>query len=387
MKFKERTLPAIGKTLAAVAALLNAAACAEAASVCFKTRASVASTLITLGDVADITDADAQAVERLKRLSLAPAPGAGRQARLDFNSIRARLLAHGVNLGAIEFTGSSSVEVSAVGEPSSDAMHSNMSARAEELQRTRAETLVSDAIRNYLRGLAPELGLANVMVELNPADVPLILTGVGSGFHVVGGAQPWDAPQLMTVSFQNQHETICRVTVQCRIAPQPHVLVARHAIQRGQILREADLTWQQMNATGDTLSRLEDALGRETTKTIRQGEPIRVDDMQALVLVRSSDIVKTSVRKGSITVVSYLKARSSGGLGDSVTLMTLDGRERILARVTGLHEAEVIGAPNGNPAPGVTSPNIGSVPSTGIQLTSGITTTTNFGPTPGNNRR
>jgi hypothetical protein len=50
-----------------------------------------------------------------------------------------------------------------------------------------------------------------------------------------------------------------------------------------------------------------------------------------------------SARRPGITVRRQLKTRGDGAVGETVTLVTLDGRQQLLARVTGYHEAEAIG--------------------------------------------
>jgi len=347
---------------------------AQSTEVRLKSQAVVAGSVVTLGDVADVLGADPQSIDRLRSIALAPAPAAGRRMRLDFATIRSRLAAQGVNLALVQFSGSSQINVSADGRPA-PARHSPAQ-RVTDSQVQRATQLVADAIRSYLRGKAPQLGDATVSVGLNPEEAALVLTGIASGFHVAGGAPPWDAPQRMTVAFMDRDETLRRVAVICKTTAQPHVLVSLHAIPRGQILSESDLTWARMDVTQAVATRMEDAVGRETKRSIRKGEPIAINAIQSRNLVRSNDIVKTFVRKGSITVESYLKARSSGGLGDAVTLVSLDGRQRISARVTGLHEAEVIGSepPSGRPA--------ANAP---IQLTSGQSEQTGIGRRPHSN--
>ena len=66
--------------------------------------------------------------------------------------------------------------------------------------------------------------------------------------------------------------------------------------------------------------------------------------MQAVPLIRSNDIVTVVSRRGRVAIRSEMKARTEGSLGETVTLTSLKGQDAILARVTGLHEAEVITA-------------------------------------------
>jgi flagella basal body P-ring formation protein FlgA len=59
-------------------------------------------------------------------------------------------------------------------------------------------------------------------------------------------------------------------------------------------------------------------------------------------LVRANDVVTVYSRVGGVSVRTLMKAREDGALGEAVALTSLDARGRVLARVTGYHEAEVI---------------------------------------------
>ena len=47
------------------------------------------------------------------------------------------------------------------------------------------------------------------------------------------------------------------------------------------------------------------------------------------------------MRLNGITVTTRMRALATGGLGETIPLSTPDGREKIFAKVTGYHEAEV----------------------------------------------
>src|SRR5690606_8318589 len=118
----------------------------------------------------------------------------------------------------------------------------------------------------------------------------------------------------------------------------------RHAVPAGYVLQASDLAPKQTDEAPGAVTRLEEAVGRETRRTIRVGEVLKADDIQIVPLVRVNDIVTVYSRKPGIRVKRQLKARSEGALGDPVTLVTLDGRQTVLGRITGYHEAEVDGA-------------------------------------------
>src|SRR6516162_8781763 len=84
----------------------------RAAIIELKDAAEVSTSVVRLGQVAKIHDADSAVVERLSAITLFPAPSTGKSKTIDFETIRERLAAQGVALSEIEFSGSSQVSVS-----------------------------------------------------------------------------------------------------------------------------------------------------------------------------------------------------------------------------------------------------------------------------------
>jgi len=73
----------------------------NAALVRFRSRVVVTDRVITLGDIAEVTDSDSAVIARLQGIPLAPAPAAGRERRIAYETVRSRLSAVGVNLAEV----------------------------------------------------------------------------------------------------------------------------------------------------------------------------------------------------------------------------------------------------------------------------------------------
>jgi flagella basal body P-ring formation protein FlgA len=191
----------------------------------------------------------------------------------------------------------------------------------------------------------PNTGQLVVQVQVDDRDVTRILQcNTLAGCEVVGGDPRVPDDQTVTTRFRDRKGNPAEFTVRCRISSQPQILAARYTIPPGHILREADLAWRQAENVDGVVARLEEALNRETRRLIRQDEPIRASDIRAVPLVRSNDIVTVISRRGGVVIKAEMKSRGEGTMGDTVTLVSLKGQDLVLARVTGLHEAEVISA-------------------------------------------
>lgn len=131
--------------------------------------------------------------------------------------------------------------------------------------------------------------------------------------------------------------------------PRPYVLAVKYTVPKGHVLQTSDLVFRQTSDTGTSFLRVEDVIDRETTHVIRQDEPIHTHQIQAVQLVKNNDIVAVYARSAGISVKRFFKARGAGAMGDVISLTALEGRDKVLARITGYQEAEVIGSP-GTPA-------------------------------------
>lgn len=338
--------------------LLAASLCssaARAADVRLHANASASGTLIRLGDVAEVVTQNPQESTALSEIVLGPAPAAGNVTRLELATIRNQLAARGVNMAQTTFTGSTQVVVAGPGQivqASARFVERPGNERMIFTQQQRAEKLVSEAIRSYLGRVEPKLGRYTISVRLERDDVAVLLAGAGNGYQVDGGQAPWDQPQQFRLRTLDRSNAIREVIVAARLSPHPYVLGMRHMVPKGQILQAGDLAWRQADNIEGAFVKGQDLIGRETLRAMRENDVVRDVDVRAVPLVRSNEIVTVLAKVGGIEVKRPMKARSDGAAGETVTLTTLDGKQTLIARVTGFHEAETIGADSGG-SPGM----------------------------------
>ncbi len=178
----------LSRTVTPIATLL-ALAVSQAATagvlVAFRDKASVASSLVTLGDVAELHATNAADEQRLSAVILGPAPAAGREASITFETVRSRLLAAGVDLADVEFSGPATVPISTVNDVSRETTSNSDKPGAS----SRIEQSIVQAIRRYL---AVQSG--GESFEIAPtitADAARLLASAETrGVDVSGGRAP-----------------------------------------------------------------------------------------------------------------------------------------------------------------------------------------------------
>jgi len=333
-----------------LAALIIAAASPPPVSagvvVRIKDQATVSGSLIRLRDVASVTGAGAEDGEKLRRIVLGTTPPGNRTVRLDYSAIRSRLQSSGVDLSRIEFTGRNAVRVKrSVERPKirRAAFTRPRTIGVSSVVEDRAEKLVTDTIRQYLRRHAPELGQVNLTVEIPPEDAADIVRALNRAFEVRGGSKPWlGRPHAMTLRFQDPRREIRTVEVRCFITRRPYVLTAKYRIPRGEIIQAAAVEWRQVESVDRGFTNLDDVVGQEASRTIAKDAVLRKTDVRRVPLVRVNNIVTVYSRRNGITVARQMKARKSGARGEMIPLVEINGRDVVTARVTALNQAEIV---------------------------------------------
>ena len=124
-----------------------------------------------------------------------------------------------------------------------------------------------------------------------------------------------------------------------------YVLISATSIVRGQVIT-ADMVEQTLQPKTQigpqTLSRVEEAVGLEATRTIRAGSPIAVSDVTAADLVRKGETVTLTLTRGALTITVDTVAMGDGKMGEQVELTNPESGKIIRGVVTGRHNAKGI---------------------------------------------
>ncbi|GAB4150874.1 MAG: hypothetical protein Tsb009_25960 [Planctomycetaceae bacterium] len=316
---------------------------ADDALIRIKSSAHVKGPLIQLADIAIVYHRNPQRQHQLNRILLGPAPSSGSEVRITHSQLRRQLRDRGLDLSRIRFSGANETLVrSNQVVPQVQRSQKYQTGRASRYQESIATKAVSRAIQHYLNRAVPNFGAISVRVQIPEAGIATIASAANRGFQVRGGRPPWNKVQTFQINFLDRNERVRSILVRALIEKQPYVLVARHLIPKGALIRPTDLAWQQIQQVQrDSITRLEDAVGREAKQSIQKGHVLSSQWLRKVPAVRSNNIVTVYSRRGGITIQRQMRARGNAAIGESVTLVPLKGGSRIVAQVTGLNQAEV----------------------------------------------
>ena len=317
----------------------------EAAVLRFRPAVQVSGGVVRVGDVAEVTDADEAELDKLKAITLVPAPSAGRSVRVDYEVVRSRLTAQGVNMAEIEFAGKSVVLVTgtaAVEKPVESKIQ--RVAYTSDSVADAAQRRLSNAVCDYLARADERLAKAIITAKLTDEQIavlarPLVKIEIG------GGSAPWTGEQLFAIRVRDPRKSERSMTVRCHVAPLSQVVHAARTIRAGQIVTAEDIvlqaTVEESSGVRTLVDRVSLAVGMQAARNIRAGAPVAKEDLKKAVLVQRSQPVTILSRVGPVTVSMVGKADEDAAMGEPVSVTTLDRKRTLTAWVTGYHEVSV----------------------------------------------
>ncbi len=323
------------RTLLSILCLWCLAVPAWATTVRLKPTATIDGSLVTLGDIAELSEADEATLQRFRGVTVSPAPAAGREMRITIDTLRRELALRGIDQTRLQFAGSTETLVTREAEPQP------VAAPVSTRVNPRVLSNISAAISSYIARTGQVAGPVQVAIhEASQTNCPAELT-THSPLTVAGGQGSMTGMQQFTISFTQTDGTVSQFPVSCTVSQKPQVLALKHGLPRGQVIRDVDLMWIEADSATAGFADPAEVVGTETTRTVRAMTPIKPEDVRLLPLVRRNDIVSVTATVGSISVKRYCKALEEGTMGQFISLSPVDSTERITARVSGYREAMI----------------------------------------------
>lgn len=340
-----------------------------AATVRLRSSVVAESSILKLGDVADVFDDDADFVESLNAITLQPAPAPGQQLRLNLDIIRDRMRAHRIDPSQIDFNGSINVVVTRKHDPAEPARHvplatmphrpvasvpqnslSLTSAGSKPIeshpeltvttkQQNAARQMVMHAIEDELARSGQDWGKPNIFIRLTPTQVLEVLSAV-DGLRVAEGRTLRDDRFELVLAFHTADGTSDSISIVADVKQRPRVVAARYNIPRGSVITASDVEFLEVDDVRNGVTNPEIVLGKEARSDIRAGSSIKADAVVEPLMIRKGDLCNVVTRVGGTQVSVQCRSLKDGRLGDNITFESSDRRDPLYARVVGVKQAE-----------------------------------------------
>ncbi|HTW34245.1 MAG TPA: flagellar basal body P-ring formation chaperone FlgA [Rhizomicrobium sp.] len=118
----------------------------------------------------------------------------------------------------------------------------------------------------------------------------------------------------------------------------PRIVVPAHDIERGETITDTDLVMQTIapdRMRPGVITAMANLVGHEARRTLREGEPVRAEDVRMPILVVKGTIVTMTFMEPGIVLTATGRAMADAGLGESVVVQNPVSFRQVSCIVTG----------------------------------------------------
>lgn len=136
------------------------------------------------------------------------------------------------------------------------------------------------------------------------------------------------------------------VVVNGRIEPMLEVPVLRIHATPGDVIAESDVQWTRVEARragANTVTRLEDLIGRTPRRPIAAGQAVRISDIKPNFVINRGDLVTIVLKSGTMTLTARAEAMERGAVGSVIRVRNNHSRKILETRVLAADTVAVVG--------------------------------------------
>lgn len=131
------------------------------------------------------------------------------------------------------------------------------------------------------------------------------------------------------------------VFVGYRVQKYVRTAVATRDLVPGTVLSANDVTMTRVPFNGQRVNGVEALIGRRVVSATRAGQPIAIESTQTNQIVKAGNTVVLIVHDGGVSVVAEVVARSSGGLGDEISVYNPQTSKTLSGTIVGPDRVEL----------------------------------------------
>jgi flagella basal body P-ring formation protein FlgA len=132
-----------------------------------------------------------------------------------------------------------------------------------------------------------------------------------------------------------------QIFVGYRVEHYVQTAVATHDLLPGAVLAASDLKMTRMVFTGQRTNGTDALVGRRVISAVRAGAPVTIEGTQVDQIVKAGNTVTLIVDNDGVRVAADVVARSSGGLGDHVSVYNPMTNKTLTGTVVGPDRVEL----------------------------------------------
>ena len=203
--------------------------------------------------------------------------------------------------------------------------------------------LVREAL---VRALEPQRPGDDFEIELFNRDIPLFVATGELPEIIVRNIAYDPRTSRFDASIALAASNAVPVVVNGRVEPMVEVPVLLAHAMPGEVIGERDVQWTRVEvrrAGPNTVSRLEDLVGRTPRRPIAAGQPVRLTDVLPNFVINKGDMVTIVLKSGTMMLTARAEALQKGAVGDVIRVRNNNSRKVLETRVIAADTVTVTG--------------------------------------------
>lgn len=309
----------------------------------------ISNSVVRLKDIVEVVSGSSPSFDKLKEMSLGPAPREGQIQTWHSSDVMQHLELRNVHPQSVRWSGSSSTKLQGVKALSTEQVESITPAFTNESTINNATNNVIAAIREYLNLQTHSRMDWRIRPQIAPQNAKLLLSRRNI-LKIGGGTAPWEGEQEFVLQVRSGSQTI-NLKIKTEIDSPPMIVVAKGPIRRDEILEEKNLTYAPLPVNEDESNYFTDiksVLGKQLRRSVSSNQPVTDQMLGEPIVIQRGQLVEVESIAGAVSIKTSGKSLNGGAVGDLVEVEMSDpgskDRKKLKATIVGTGRVRIAAA-------------------------------------------
>lgn len=156
--------------------------------------------------------------------------------------------------------------------------------------------------------------------------------------YEIDAPQKWEGWGNVSISVlaRQKDKVVRNISVRIDVEALADTIVTLHQIEYGTSITASDVVLQKREITQNShlaVRTINELIGKKARTTLRANQPVRVDQVERVPLVKSGQMVTIIAENEALKISVSGSARSSGAEGDTIRVQNLTSLKEIPARI------------------------------------------------------
>jgi flagella basal body P-ring formation protein FlgA len=301
----------------------------------------VSGSVVHLKDVVEVVSGSVPSFDKLKEMSLGPAPRQGQVQTWHSSDVLQHLELRGIHSKSIRWMGSERTQLTGVKAMSPELQESIVPAFVDDRLIVAAKNNVAAAIKEYLNLKTRSQVDWRIAPEILPQHAKLLqsrraLQSIG------GGSEPWTGEQEFTLQVKVNNQ-VSKVVVIAQVNTPPMIVVAKGPLRRDALLTAKDLEYAPLPKNVDEskhFTDIKDLVGKQLRRSLSTHQPLNEDVLGEPIVIERNQLIEVEAVSGPVVVKTSGKSLTSGSIGDLIEI-EMQERKKLKAVVVGTGRARI----------------------------------------------